>query len=524
METRSNLLTPLILLSCFVAFVLPNVAHAEHEYNYFSDRLSREHRDGSDVDEWVERGNATINASPYFEEGARLTAWASKFTQEDDYEFAIASAVYFLEIPSQAQYVEILVRYRGEPHESDIEDYEPVGGRIWIRNTKREYARLGYDDKHAEETRYGDTFVLRAKRRSETIKIPVAGHVDNGFLEMHVVAQDGEQLDIEYIDVSTYRKQRHVDKYHRYARSYQWRPWHHYTYLYFYDGPCYYATDQNYYIRWSYPIYDRHYFSIRYSYGNYLHRYYTHHPHYYSNSNRGQGYVQHNNKLSMKKRTRLNQWSQEHESVRRQYTRSRLSVAGRTTKQTSVQPRVRSVIEKHRTKQPALADREDRNSTITRKRKPTDYQTRSYALAEERGRTLRSYRRSPANPNSATQSDRGRYFSKSRPDNSKQNEYTRSNAEHPTRLHNRSRSYSGQSRVSSSSESGSSSSAERKRSDVSSAPRKQSIKSRTSSRSRTSSAQSQQSSGGTVSSSDNDDEEKRTSKRNRSSAEKKRKR
>ena len=109
MSVRINILGPLVLLSCLFMLAIPAVSQADYDNSYYLDRLSREHRAGNDVDEWIERGNATINASPHFEEGARLTAWASQDIQEDDYEFAIASAVYFFEIPPQAQYIEILV-------------------------------------------------------------------------------------------------------------------------------------------------------------------------------------------------------------------------------------------------------------------------------------------------------------------------------------------------------------------------------------------------------------------------------
>ena len=516
MSARINILNLLVLFSCLFVFSAPTAIQADYDYSHYSDRLSREHRVGNDVDEWIERGNATINASPHFEEGARLTAWANEYIQDDDYEFALASAVYFFEIPPQAQYIEILVRYRGEPNEPYIEDYETIAGRVWIRNAKREYARSRYDDKHADETRFGDTFVLRARRRSETIKIPATGHVDDGFLEMHVVAQDGEQLDIEYIDVVTYRKQRHIHRYNRYARSYQWRPWHRYTYLYFYDGPCYYATDHDYYIRWSYPIYDRHYFAVRYSYGNYLHQYYTYYPDYYYRSYSNPRYVYVKPKTSTKKRrTQLNQWSKEHENVRRQYSRSRLSVTRKTAKQVNVQPRVRSVIEKHRAQQPVLTDQSERSSTITPERKRTGYSAGSNAL-RHRINAMGSNRKSSVNRSSADRSDRKFYSRRLAPDEGKKNSRVRSNAERRSELYNRSKSYPGRSRASSLKESNVRSSSKRKETASSVPSRKRSTKSSSSpppSRSRVSAAPSRQSS--STSSSDDDDQENRSSSRSR---------
>ncbi len=359
--------------------LMPHAALAD--YGYFSDRISREHRDAGDVEDWVERGNATVTASPRFESGIRLTAWANEFDREEDYEFAIASAVYLFEIPRRAQYVEILVRYRGEPHRADF-DYEEIAGRVWIRNTKREYARRNYNDNGEEETLYGDTFFLRAKRRSETIKIATAGHVDNGILEMHIVAENGEQLDIEYVDVVTYQRQPDVRVIHRYARDYHWQPWHRYTYLYFYDGPFYYCTDLGYYIRWNYPVYDHHYLAIRRTYGGYLHNYYRRYPRRYHRDS----YYHVNVHVDKSPKTRrLNRWTPTHETTRREYSRSRLSVTRSKVTRTDVQTRVRTLITEHR-QTPTLSDRVIQRSTLSQKRRlPSTRNKSNTTMQRQRG-------------------------------------------------------------------------------------------------------------------------------------------
>jgi hypothetical protein len=421
---------------------LTTAVQADYEYDYLSDLLNREHRDAGNVDDWIERGNATVTASPSFENGIRLTAWAGEYNADDDHEFAIASAVYFFEIPSQAQYLEILVRYRGEPHEAELEDQEAIAGRIWIRNTKREYARRKYDDKHADETRYGDTFFLRAKRRSETIKIAEAGHVEDGFLEMHIAVEDGEQLDVESIDVLTYRRHRPPRVVQYYTRNYHWRPWNRYTYRYFYDGPSYYCTDLNYYIRWSYPLYDHHYLSIRYDYGNYLHRYYTHHPRYYYRSYSSHVNVRvHNTNPPVETRTRkLRQWTSNHENVRRAYTRSRLSRSAGTaenrrakTSAADVRANVRTIIEDHG-QASVSADRVQR-STVLSKRKPTF----NDSMLRRRRQYVRSYRNSSGQREDSSQlsQKRKRYLPSSQ--YRTQDSYTRTNEERRQRLYNRSR-------------------------------------------------------------------------------------
>lgn len=372
MKTRISIFSAVCLIGCFLIVGL--LSPVDADYDYYSDRLSREHRVANEVDEWIERGNATITASPRFEDGVRLTAWANTGQNAEDYEFAIASAVYLFEIPSGTQYIEILVRYRGDPHHLEIEDYEePIAGRAWIRNTKRETTRRGYHDENASETRYGDTFVLRAKNRSEHIKIPAVGHVKDGWMELHIVAEGGEQIDVEHIEVSTYRRQPKVKVIQRYTPTYSWRPWHRYTYLYFYDGPVYYATDYDYYLRWSYPIYDHHYLSIRSYYGGYLGRYRGYYPssyyRYYSpyyGSYYGRSY---GTPKVHQRRTRLNKWSTQHEATRRQYSRSRLSATRRQTDRAVVRRSVRTTLENHRRQTPATTERVTRQSIIAEKQR-----------------------------------------------------------------------------------------------------------------------------------------------------------
>ena len=370
MKIRISTLSVVCLISCFVIAGLSPLANAD--YDYYADRLSREHRVASDVDEWIERGNATITASPRFEDGVRLTAWANDAQNTDEYEFAIASAVYLFEIPAGTQYIEVLVRYRGEPHRLEIEDYEePIAGRAWIRNTKRETTRSGYYDENAKETRYGDTFVLRAKNRSEHIKIPAVGHVKDGWMELHIVAEGGEQIDVEYLEVSTYRRQPKVRVIQRYTPTYRWRPWHRYTYLYFYDGPVYYATDYDYYLRWSYPVYDHHYLSIRSYYGGYLGRYRGYYPsayyRYYSPYYGSYHSYYRGTPKVYQRRTQLNRWSAQHETTRRQYSRSRLSANKRGENRTAVRRSVRTTLENHRRQTPATTERVARQSIITQK-------------------------------------------------------------------------------------------------------------------------------------------------------------
>ena len=406
MKTRISIFSAVCMMSCFVFVGLLSPIAAD--YDYYTDRLSREHRVANEVDEWIERGSATITASPRFEDGIRLTAWSNTVQNTDDYEFAIASAVYLFEIPNGTQYIEILVRYRGEPHRLEIEDYEePIAGRAWIRNTKREATRRGYYDENASETRYGDTFVLRAKNRSEHIKIPAVGHVKDGWMELHIVAEGGEQIDVEHIEVATYRRQPKVRVIQRYTPTYRWRPWHRYTYLYFYDGPVYYATDHDYYLRWNYPIYDHHYLSIRSYYGGYLGRYRGYYPsayyRYYSpyyGSYHGSYYK--GTPKVYQRRTRLNKWSTQHEATRRQYSRSRLAANSRQADRSAVRRSVHTTLENHRKQTPATTERVARRTIIAQKQRAlasasTFRQSSVKQSVYNSGGTVSKQRRYPAN-------------------------------------------------------------------------------------------------------------------------------
>ncbi len=513
------------LLSCLLIGTLATVSYAD--YGYYADRLSREHRVANDVDEWIERGNATITASPIFEDGMRLTAWANSYQDADNYEFAIASGVYLFEIPRGAQSIEIMVRYKGEPNKFEINNhYEPIAGRIWIRNTKREATRRGYHDQNASETRYGDTFVLRAKNRSETIKIPVAGHVKDGWMELHVVAEGGEQLDVEYIEVSTYRRAPKVRVVQHYTPAYRWRPWHRYTYLYFYDGPIYYRSGFDSYLCWSYPVYDHRYLSIRTYYGGYLGRYRVYHPARYSYYHTPYYGVYSRGTPIYNKRTQLNRWSAQHESARKQYSRSRLATPTRTTQRTQIQNDVRVVIENHRRQAPPPTERVTRSAIISQKQRVA---TRSTTRQNDGIRTFSSRSRfSTQTPNSQRSS---LLNSRSRVNTSRSS--TSSITNKSSQLYRRSVSSSSRTSTSSSSRLRSSSSTDRTKQRSSSVSTSRSTPTRTepqrvsrtsSSSSRTRPTTTTRTSTSSSSSSDDDDDDKKTENRSRTTSRTKRKR
>jgi len=233
----------------------------DYETDYDYDRLSRERRPAARVDDWLERGNATVTLSPVFDDGIRVAAWAND--SEEEYEFGLASAIYFFHIPSEAREIRIRIRYEGSGSLPELGD--EIAGRVWIRNVRRG------DSQDDNEPLQGDTFVLRKDRRSETIRIPAVGYVnDDGMMELHVVADGSTRLDVQYIEVETYAREPRIRVVRRYVPSYEWRPWRYYTYAVFYGGPFYFPTDYGYYVYWDFPLTDTVFISIRRRYCSYL--------------------------------------------------------------------------------------------------------------------------------------------------------------------------------------------------------------------------------------------------------------
>ncbi|MCD6507911.1 hypothetical protein J7M22_14985 [Candidatus Poribacteria bacterium] len=353
----------------------------EFRYDYddvYSNMIGREHRDGAEVDDWIERGSATITASPIFPDGVRLTGWSTDFETEGegDFDFSLASAIYYFHIPRGTQYIKIKVYYRGEGGRVEFDGTDEIAGRVWIRNYERERLRRKYEE---DDTLYGDTFLLRANRRSETIRIPAAEHVNDGVMEMHIVVDDGMMLDVDYIVVESYRWLPEVKVINRYYRVYEWKPWYYYTYIYFYDGPCYYLTDYGYYIRWIYPAYDRFYLSIRFRYGDYLRRYYAMYPRYYWYRRWSEIYYD-DPKARVRihaggVRARIRPWTPEDERIRKEYIIVRRSPDRERNRIAEVRNRIRETITRYRIRE----GQSSASRTRIRTTHPTDsrYRTRT---------------------------------------------------------------------------------------------------------------------------------------------------
>ncbi|UCG65555.1 MAG: hypothetical protein JSW12_00400 [Deltaproteobacteria bacterium] len=188
-------------------------------------------RDAADAEDWIERGRASVTDSPVFGDGIRLTALAGE--EGGEFEPGLASAIYRFVVPDWAHYVKIRVHYE------DASKDDEVAGRLWIKTVDNE-AKTEIDPEEGVPF-YGDTFVLRSDRASETIHVPSKRHVEDSRLEMHIVAEGKDCLDVKYIRVEYLEeKPARITVVHHFCDDYWYRwPRHRYVYHYYYWGRCY---------------------------------------------------------------------------------------------------------------------------------------------------------------------------------------------------------------------------------------------------------------------------------------------
>jgi hypothetical protein len=219
-------------------------ARSDYELGYYRSP-DAQCRDGADADDWIERGRASVTDSPVFRDGIRLSAWAAE--EGEEFESGLASAIYRFVVPDWAHYLKIGVGYK-----DDSKDDE-VAGRLWIKTVDTE-AKRGIEPGE-EVPLYGDTFVLRSDRTSETIYVPPGRHVEDGSLEIHIVAEGKDCLDVKYIRVEYLEeKPARITEVYHFCDDYWYRwPRHCYIYHYYYWGPCCWPRAYLLYEWWDWP-------------------------------------------------------------------------------------------------------------------------------------------------------------------------------------------------------------------------------------------------------------------------------
>jgi len=159
----------------------------------------------------------------------------------------LASTVYRFTVPDWVHYLKISVSYK------DASKDDEVAGRLWIKTVDNEGKRE--IDPREGVPFYGDTFVLRSDRTSETIYIPCRRHVEDSRLEIHIVAEGKDCLDVKFIRVEYLEEKPARIKVVRHFCDDYWSRWplHRYVYHYYYFGPCYWPRASLVYELWDWP-------------------------------------------------------------------------------------------------------------------------------------------------------------------------------------------------------------------------------------------------------------------------------
>lgn len=309
-------------------------------HSHRGDKITSEKRRGYQVDDWIERGSSSVTESPKFKDGIRLATWSTQYGEE--YDYAIASAIYTFEIPSVARSVKIKIHYDGEAGKHSIDD---SAGRLWIRaNSLKDSYEEYYpgEGRYEDEERplYGDTFVLRKKKHDEEIVISSRDHTTDGVMELHVIAEGGQRIDVDYIQVEAYTSLPEVKVVTKEYKGYISRPWYYHTYLYFYIGPVYHFDGHN-YVRYVYPRDRYRPIEIRRQYGSYLREYHTRHPRLNIHWS-GRIYFSKGIRIEWN-RDRLSKWTPGHEETRKSYIKTRKPVEIQRLKE-----RIRDMLSEHR--------------------------------------------------------------------------------------------------------------------------------------------------------------------------------
>jgi len=207
--------------------------------------LSAENRYGANFNEWFVRGDAVVSASTVFSQGVRLAAWDGQ-NENDLSRVAVATAVYFFQIPPEAVSARIDVGYRADPPPlfANSANSPQAAGFLFVRNQSVERRVAPQGDAAAapadEPGFAGDSYLLPANQAQQAVDIPVADRVANGVLELHLVAGAGQVLDVQYIQVSSFAAEAALapvvpmPSVNYVPDPYQ------YTYFYYYTGPSYY--------------------------------------------------------------------------------------------------------------------------------------------------------------------------------------------------------------------------------------------------------------------------------------------
>jgi hypothetical protein len=237
-----------IIINCMMLGLLISTQSAigasyDYERAYGYSGRDSGYRDAVDMDDWLEQGRAALMESPVFPDGIRLAGGAEEAAA---YEPGLASAIYYFTLPRSAQYLKITIQYR------DAAQDDQIAGRLWIKSA--DGARHDVIDENEDAPLYGDTFVLRSGRSSETMTVPASRHAEDNRVEMHIVAEGRDCIDVRDIRVEYLVARPQFTIVHRPCADY-WDRWprYRYAYHYYYWGPLFWPKTSVVYECWDLP-------------------------------------------------------------------------------------------------------------------------------------------------------------------------------------------------------------------------------------------------------------------------------
>lgn len=227
----------IVILALFVLFGLAMTVKASDydEYTYSKEAL--DYRNGADADDWIEMGSGLVSESPDNEKTIQLTGGGQDSIP------GMAASVYCFEPPAWVRAFRIKIWYRDESGDDEI------AGRVFIKTKDKDSRQT------SDELFYGDTFILRANKNSEIIRVSAERYIENETIEIHVVASGQDQLTVESIEIEYLRETPEVKIVHEYHNDY-WDhyPRYRYWYNYYYWSPHHYWPTGYHYVVWVIPV------------------------------------------------------------------------------------------------------------------------------------------------------------------------------------------------------------------------------------------------------------------------------
>lgn len=206
---------------------------------------SSSHILGKNMNDWRAEGKSYVTDSPiYPTTGVRLSTCSDGVG--DGYKHAIAYSEYHVLVSTWGRSMLINIAYNG----NDGGNGDGIAGRLWIQ-----YA----------SSNEGDSFNLRQNQRSQSIRLPTWNYSNNGWMTIRIVAEGSQEIDVNFINVNFYIAAHKIRIRTRHRTNYDWRPWYHYTYRYFYPGKhIYWDSRWGCWVRYTYSRHS-HYWAPRYN-------------------------------------------------------------------------------------------------------------------------------------------------------------------------------------------------------------------------------------------------------------------